>query len=138
MSHSSRAWVFTLRNLSENIDPDYEGKLQFENDERVTYALYQVEGTTIEESEYMKGYVKFQTSMRLSAVRKIIPNAHWEPRRISHDDMVLYINTSVENRIRGPYEYFKKKHRKKKVIGMTAKKVKSILVDVLKEYGLAD
>jgi len=92
---ASRGWVFTLNN------PDAAEEATC-NGVDVQYSVFQMErgenGT-----EHFQGYFYFACVKRLSAVRRILPRAHWEPRMGSHDQAVAYC-TKEDTRVRGPYE----------------------------------
>lgn len=90
-----RSWVFTLNNPTTLID--------FEEFEDVRYAVYQHE---IGESgtEHFQGYVEFTKPQRLTGVRRILDQAHWEPRRGTQQQAIDYC-TKLDTRVDGPYHY---------------------------------
>lgn len=91
----ARAWVFTLNNPQAPID-----WTQFE---KVRYAIYQEERGDNGTLHY-QGYVEFSGPLRLAGVRKILPRAHWEPRRGTREQAKEYASKE-ETRISGPFEY---------------------------------
>ena len=67
---TGRAWCFTL-----NFDGE-RPELTFPDS--VVYAVWQHERVG---HDHLQGYVEMANNSRLSAMKKIIPSAHWEPRR---------------------------------------------------------
>lgn len=67
---SGRNWCFTLNNYT----PEEEAAIQ---KWEVTYMVY---GHEVGESgtPHLQGYVKFQATKRLGAIKKLLPRAHWE------------------------------------------------------------
>jgi len=69
---SAKNWCFTLNN--PEID---DNKLEFVLQQLASYYVFQLErgdsGT-----EHYQGYVQFSARKRLSALKKILPGAHWE------------------------------------------------------------
>lgn len=80
---AARAWCFTFNNhwAREPIDPSCWPNLR--------YAVYQEEigenGTP-----HLQGYCEFNTPKRLSALKEILPEAHWERRRGTRDQARAY------------------------------------------------
>lgn len=91
----ARAWVFTLNNP--------QGPIDWTQFEKVRYAIYQEERGDNGTLHY-QGYVEFSGPLRLAGVRKILPRAHWEPRRGTREQAKEYASKE-ETRISGPFEY---------------------------------
>ena len=92
---TQRAWCFTLNN------PD--GLLDFDDFADARYLVYQMELAPTTNTPHFQGYVEFDRPKRLSAVRRILNAAHWEPRRATRDEARAYC-MKLETRIDGPYE----------------------------------
>lgn len=94
----SMYWVYTLNNPT--IPTDWTGKCK--------YAVYQNEvgesGTPHEQ-----GYVEFDKNQRLSALKKILPTAHWAVRRGTQQQARDYCMSTGAHadkpRVSGPFEY---------------------------------
>lgn len=90
-----RFWCFTWNNYDGIVVPEDFGKW-------FRYVIYQEEvgenGTP-----HLQGYIEFKRQMRLSALKKMLPTAHWEPRRGTQEEAITYC-TKVETRVAGPYE----------------------------------
>lgn len=78
----SRSWCFTLNNYTEA-----------ERDEaRALSAVYVVFGYERGEegTPHLQGYIQLKDAKTLSAVRKMLPRAHWEARKGTIDQAVDY------------------------------------------------
>lgn len=91
----SKNWVYTLNNPEVPTDwtevPD------------VKYAIYQLEKGE-QGTPHYQGYVEFTKNKRLSAVRKILPKAHWDIRRGTQQQAYDYVTKSL-TKVEGPWEY---------------------------------
>lgn len=76
------AWVFTLNNYTG----DDEQKLQSWD---VRYLIYGRE-TGENGTPHLQGYVQVAGGIRLSALKKVLPRAHWEPAKGSADSNKTY------------------------------------------------
>lgn len=96
MGHQNRAWVFTLNN------PD--SALDFSQMPVVRYAIYQEE---IGESGtyHFQGYIELNRALRLAGMKRLIPKAHFEPRRGTREEARDYCRKRDETYLAGPYEY---------------------------------
>ncbi len=92
MAKINKNWIFTLNNPDPIEWPD-----------SVKYAVWQLERGE-EGTLHYQGYIQLHKRSRLSALKKILPRAHWEPRRGSHQQAVDYC-TKEETREQGPYEH---------------------------------
>ena len=68
---------------------------------KVVYAKWQLEKVS---TPHLQGYVEFDSVQRLSAVRKILDSAHWEPRKGTQQQALDYVSKS-DSRLDGPWEY---------------------------------
>jgi len=92
----ARRWCFTYNNPSEN-----GGELELGPLARGgVYQLEQGEQGT----RHFQGYVEFTRGLRLSSVRKLLPNAHWEPARGTATQASEYC-TKEASRIGGPWTF---------------------------------
>lgn len=86
-------WCFTLNNPTDKIAWN----------EKIRYAVYQKErgesGT-----EHYQGYVEFNRNQRFAACKKLLPTAHWEPRKGSRNQARDYA-MKEDTRIEGPWEF---------------------------------
>lgn len=93
---SSRNWVFTLNNPDEFV-PEVALKDIFK------FLIYQVEkgenGTI-----HQQGYICFKVSQRITKLKKLIPRAHWEIRKGTHEQAVAYCS-KAETRVSGPHSF---------------------------------
>lgn len=93
---TSRNWCFTLNN------PDGQINVDLELHPQMRYAVYQLEqgehGTT-----HYQGYVEFAKPQRLSAMKNLLPTAHFENRRGTRDQARAYC-MKEDTRIEGPFE----------------------------------
>lgn len=100
MSHSessvkARHWCFTVNNPEQPLD--------WSAVKGVRYAVYQMESGE-SGTPHFQGYVEFSTQPRLAALKKILPTAHWEPRRGTRDQARAYCMKD-ESRLDGPWEF---------------------------------
>lgn len=91
MKRHSYYWCFTLNNPTvERLD--WKG---------VKYMVYQKEkgesGTV-----HFQGYVEFDCKKRIKALKKIEPGAHWEARKGTAEQAIVYV-TKEDTRIDGPW-----------------------------------
>jgi len=79
---SSKRWVFTLNNYTS----DHEDYL------RSLDCVYLVFGKEVGESgtPHLQGFVTFKTMHRLSAMKKLLPTAHWEIAKAESDKAANY------------------------------------------------
>lgn len=90
-------WVFTINNPTSDSEP--REKLA----EVATYIIWQKE-VGEEGTSHLQGYVVFKKKKRLSAVKKLLPRAHLEPRRGSHVQAKQY-SSKEDTRADGPWEF---------------------------------
>lgn len=90
----SRNWVFTLNNPKEPLDFDKLNALSL---------IYQLE-LGQEQTPHYQGYIRFEKNRRFSAVKKLLPTAHWEIRRGSHSQAIAYCSKE-DTRIEGPWRF---------------------------------
>ena len=79
---SSKRWCFTLNNWSEE---EFKKVLNI-------VCIYRVVGKEVGESgtPHLQGFIVFRSSQRLSAMKKLLERAHWEPARGSTDQASDY------------------------------------------------
>lgn len=82
MSQMSRYWMFTLNNYV----PDEEAELA------KTECKYMLYGYEVGEqgTPHLQGYIVFECNKRMSALKKLLPRAHWDLRRGTHEQAVEY------------------------------------------------
>lgn len=87
-----RAVCFTINNPEKDeLDfPDY-----------VRYAVWQKEKVS---TEHIQGYAELKDKKNLTALKKWLPTAHFEPRKGTRDQAREYC-MKVDSRIAGPWEY---------------------------------
>jgi len=90
-----RAWCFTFNNPPNHTT--ILGSLQY-----CRYAIYQME-TGESGTPHAQGYVEFSKPLRLAALKKMLPSAHWE-RRMGTREQAREYCMKEEGRISGPYE----------------------------------
>lgn len=89
-------WCFTINNPEEQLD------VVFETDKQVRYAVWQLEkgenGTP-----HFQGYIQFRRSVRQSYLKKLMPTAHLEISKGTHEQNKKYC-TKEDDRLEGPWE----------------------------------
>lgn len=93
-----RSWVFTLNNPKYLLDPSLFPS--------VGYCIYSEESAENGTHHY-QGYIEFIRAVRLATCVKLIPKAHFEPRRGSQQQAIDYASKLDGSHIDGPYEYGK-------------------------------
>lgn len=96
MNRPARHWCFTQNNPKDELDFD-ERPVKW-----LRYCVWQKEqgdGGTV----HYQGYMEFSRAVRLSALRKAVPGAHYEERRGSRDQAREYCRKS--DRLDGPWEW---------------------------------
>lgn len=93
-------WVFTWNNPDTVLGPGLLSNLVDANIAR--YVVYQLESGD-EGTNHYQGYVEFVGKKTLAAVKKLISQAHWEPRRGTAEEAKQYCK-KAETRVSGPWE----------------------------------
>lgn len=88
----ARTWCFTINNPSDNDIPRAWPT--------VGYCVWQLEEGA-SKTPHLQGTISFTAPMRMAALKKIDPNAHWEPTR-SEGAAVNYCQKE-EGRLHGPW-----------------------------------
>jgi len=89
----NRNWFFTLNNpIDDQIPTTWIG---------VVYGVWQKEQGA-EGTVHLQGYVHLENPKALGAMKIICPQAHWEPRRGSHEQAKAYCS-KAETRLAGPW-----------------------------------
>lgn len=99
-------WCFTLNNPSKDDEDSLVDTLPYQ------YLIFQYEmgeGETM----HMQGYFVLQRKMRLTALKKLLPTAHFEIRQGTHEEAKRYC-CKADTRQDGPYEYGSEKGIAKK------------------------
>lgn len=92
----ARYWCFTLNNPKQLID--------FEEFKNLTYGIYSEE--VGEHGTYhFQGYLEFNRTTRLGAVRKLLPGVHAEPRKGTQQEAMDYCKKLDATHLGGPYEW---------------------------------
>lgn len=107
----SRNWVFTLPADAEAFE-DFEWVQQgvecpvasLIQKDHVAYLVCQVERSNETHLVHIQGYIQLDMAMRLSFVKALLPRAHWETRRGSHDEAKAYCQKE-DTRVQGPFEF---------------------------------
>jgi len=89
----SRAWVFTLNNPTEELKFGPEVKF-------ATWQLEQGENGT----NHYQGYIIMAKPTRLTGMKKVLPRAHLEIRRGTHEEAAAYAN-KADTRLEGPWTF---------------------------------
>lgn len=137
----SRNWCFTL-NADESaaehltwVCPGIPCPVgSWMDDSRIEYLVCQVEKVA---HVHIQGYCQFKQNMRLAALKKVSPEAHWEVRRGTHQQAKDYC-TKKESRLNGPWELGHEKDNQGKrtdletIAGLVkAKKTNSEILDTV-------
>ena len=92
-----RFWCFTYNN--------YEGVVTAEDfGPHVSYLIFQEE-LSESSTPHLQGYVEFKRSMKFGQVRKMLPEAHWEPRVGTAAHCIAYCSKQDATYVAGPYEW---------------------------------
>lgn len=91
---SSRNWCFTINNPQAN---DYPEQWPLENIKTIIYQVEQGE----EETPHLQGYLEITTARQLSWLKQLNRRAHWERRRGTRSQAILYC-TKPESRLVRP------------------------------------
>lgn len=94
-------WVFTLNN-PEIPYPELQ--------EEIKYIIYQLEKGA-NDTLHLQGYLQLKKRASLQAVKSIIPRAHFERRKGTHEEARNYC-TKDETRVEGPWEYGKQTYKR--------------------------
>lgn len=97
-ANKSRRWVFTWNN------PDVEGGDLVSGREwgpHFRCAVWQCE-IGVSGTRHFQGYAEFERSIRLAALKRVLPAAHWEVARGSREQCVAYCEKE-ETRHEGPW-----------------------------------
>lgn len=102
MSQRKRNWCFTVHE-KDGYDLGQHA-LEFEG-HGVRYAIWQIETCPQSGRRHYQGYIEFDKSVRMGAVKRIIgDHAHLEARRGTRDEARDYCRKE-DTRTEGPYEY---------------------------------
>lgn len=93
----SVGWCFTLNNPETN-------EIAWPA-EKVRYAIWQREAGE-NGTPHLQGYMEFKRGQRMSALKKILPRAHLEPRRGTREQAKAYASKE-DTRVEGPWEFGK-------------------------------
>jgi hypothetical protein len=78
----SKNWCFTLNNPTVDIEALYDPTI-------MSYFVGQLEKGT-EGTPHIQGYLIFKSNKRLTGCKKVIPEAHWERRKGTHEHARSY------------------------------------------------
>lgn len=93
---TSRFWLYTLNNYDGvPCDLDFGKHLR-------CYVCQEELGEN--GTPHVQGYVEFKRALSLGAVRKMLPDAHWEIRRGTAEEAIAYCSKE-ETRVAGPYTF---------------------------------
>lgn len=90
----SRRWVFTLNNS----DADEVPNMPHER-----YVVWQVEQAPTTGTVHIQGYLECAKPVRMSALKKVMATAHFEPARGDQKQCIDYCKKE-DTRLRGPWE----------------------------------
>ena len=90
-------WCFTINNPSQDDETALVESLPYK------YLVFQYEMGE-NETMHIQGYFVLLRKMRLTALKKLLPTAHFEIRKGSHLEAKAYC-TKPDSRQDGPYEY---------------------------------
>lgn len=91
-------WMFTIFGEGEEA-PDIEIPRKWDN---VLFAIWQLERCPDTNKLHLQGYLRTEKKVRLSALKKLHPTAHWEKRNGNHQQARAYCSKE-ETRIDGPW-----------------------------------
>jgi len=93
MIAQSRYWMFTINNPANNELPGaWNG---------MTWCVWQRERGE-QGTDHLQGYVIFEKAKRITGLKKLNAQAHWEPRRGNHEQARDYCSKE-ESRVDGPW-----------------------------------
>jgi len=92
--------MFTINNPLPSDDPE-----AWNQDLRITFCVWQLEKGEKDSVPHYQGYICFNQTMRLAAMKKINERAHWEGRIAkTHGAAIDYV-TKADTRVEGPWFY---------------------------------
>lgn len=108
---TSRGWFYTNNAVTQagliDLPDDVEGDESISMDDYVelgaTYHVFQYEIAPSTGRRHQQGYMHFRSPIRISALTKINPGAHWEPRKGTVEQAIAYCKKE-ESRDVGPFE----------------------------------
>lgn len=103
-----RNYVFTWNNPADNYRDKMESLVD-SNDAQ--YLVYQMEEGE-EGTPHLQGYIEWTGRKTLTACKKLLPKAHWEPRKGTQEQAIEYC-TKEDTRVDGPWELGEKKKQSK-------------------------
>ncbi|UOF81474.1 rep protein [Circoviridae sp.] len=89
-----RSYMFTINNYTE--DDESQISQYFES------YVYQYEVGVDGKVPHIQGYCEFKNQVTFSSIKKMIPRAHFEPRRGTRAQAIAYC-TKIETRTGGPF-----------------------------------
>ncbi len=98
-------WLFTDNSIEQFYSPvlaDYSDP--FEDKTKISYGVWQVERAPTTGRLHLQGLVIFTRTVRLSAVQRVLPHAHWLQRRGPRSVAIAYCRKE-NSREAGPYEF---------------------------------
>lgn len=81
-SYQSKNWVFTLNNPPAILPQVFL--------DAVSFMVYQPETAPVTGTPHLQGYVVTKKAVTLAGLKRLLPAAHWERRKGSHDEAVAY------------------------------------------------
>lgn len=101
-----RNWVFTLNNFVDSLtithEVFFEGLLNDQSND-MSYVVYQHE-VGQQGTDHLQGYMEFSKQQRFSAIKRLMPSAHWEKRRGTQKQAEDYCSKE-ESRVAGPWRF---------------------------------
>lgn len=94
----SKYWCFTLNNPTTNINETLDKRIE---EGTMKYYVYQLEKGENGTPHY-QGYIELDKRSKLSAMKKIMYEAHWEMRKGNQEQCIKYC-TKEESRLEGPW-----------------------------------
>lgn len=102
-------WIYTWNNPDIELGMVFPKSLVDSGD--AVFCIHQLEKGESGTIHY-QGYVEFEKKKTLAAVKKVLPEAHWEPRMGSQEEAIRYV-TKEETRLSEPISAGERKKQPK-------------------------
>lgn len=104
MSGQYRHQCFTYWKPDDGELPSPDEFIESFKDARVRFVIFQLEKGKKSGRLHYQGYAEFTTTMRMAALQKLAPKAHWKARRGTAQQAADYCRKD-DTKVDGPWEY---------------------------------
>jgi len=107
MAKQSRIWCFTLQaqdSVVESWTNSKDGVLKNPDESLVQGGYYQIERAPTTGKIHAQGFLVLKRKAVFSTVKKLYPEAHWEPAKGTQKQNIAYCSKS-ETKVQGPFQF---------------------------------